>query len=35
VIARIPAHLEKNAPDQSQPELRVGARALPSQARLL
>jgi hypothetical protein len=35
VIARILAHLEKTAPDQSQPELPLGARAPPSQARLL
>ena len=34
VIARILAHLEKTAPDQSQPELPLGARAPPSQARL-
>jgi hypothetical protein len=35
VIAKILAHLEKSAPDQSQPELPLGARAPPSQARLL
>ncbi len=41
VIARILAHLEKGAPDQSQPEqpeqpeLPLGARAPPSQASLL
>ena len=35
VIARILAHLEKTAPDQSQPELPLGARVPPSQARLL
>ena len=35
VIARILAHLEKTAPDQSLPELPLGARAPPSQARLL
>jgi hypothetical protein len=34
VIAKILAHLEKTAPDQSQPELPLGARAPPSEARL-
>jgi hypothetical protein len=35
MIARILAHLEKTAPDQCPPELPLGARAPPSQARLL
>jgi hypothetical protein len=35
VIAKIFAHLEKSAPDQFQPEWPLGARAPPSQARLL
>ena len=37
VIAKILAHLEKTAPDQSEPELPRGARAppVPSQASLL
>ena len=35
VIAKILAHLEKTAPAQPQPELPLGARAPPSQARLL
>ena len=35
VIAKILAHLEKTAPDQHQAELPFGARAPPSQARLL
>ena len=35
VIAKILAHLEKTAPDQHQAELPLGARAPPSQARLL
>ena len=35
VIAKILAHLEKTAPDQYQAELPLGARAPPSQARLL
>ncbi len=34
-IAKILAHLEKTAPDQFQPELPLGARAPPGQARLL
>lgn len=34
LIAKILAHLDKGAPDQSQHELPPGARALPSQARL-
>ena len=35
VIAKILAHLEKTAPDQHQAELPLGARAPPSQSRLL
>ena len=35
VIATILAHLEKTAPDQYQAEMPLGARAPPSQARLL
>ena len=35
VIAKILAHLEKTAPAQYQAELPLGARAPPSQARLL
>jgi len=35
VIAKILAHLEKSAPVQPQPGLPLGARAPPSQARLL
>ena len=34
VIARILAHLENTAPNQSQPELPLGARAPPRQASL-
>ena len=34
-IAKILAHLEKTAPDQHQPELPLGARAPPTQARLI
>lgn len=35
VVAKILAHLEKTAPDQHQSELPLGARAPPSQVRLL
>jgi hypothetical protein len=35
LIAKILAHLEKTAPDQSRPELPLSARAPPSQASLL
>jgi hypothetical protein len=35
VIARIPAHLQKTAPDSHQTELPLGARAPPQQARLI
>ena len=35
VIAKILAHLQKTAPDQSPPKLPLGARAPPSQASLL
>jgi hypothetical protein len=35
VIARILAHLQKTAPDQHQAELPLGARAPPTQARLI
>jgi hypothetical protein len=35
VIARILAHIRKAAPDQHQAELALGARAPPTQARLI
>jgi hypothetical protein len=35
VIAKILAYLEKAAPDQSRAELPLGARAPPTQARLI
>jgi len=35
VIAKILAHMEKTAPDQHPPELPLGARAPPTQARLI
>jgi hypothetical protein len=35
LIAKILAHREKSAPDQSQFELPLGARAPPTQARLI
>jgi len=35
VIAKILAHLEKTAPDHHQAELPLGARAPPTQARLI
>ena len=35
VIAKILAHLEKTAPDHDQPEPPLGARAPPTQARLI
>jgi hypothetical protein len=35
LIAKILAHREKSAPDQSQCELPLGARAPPRQARLI
>ncbi len=35
VIAKILAQLEKMAPDHDQPELPLGTRAPPTQARLL
>ena len=35
VIAKILAHLQKTAPDQDHPELPLGARAPPTQARLI
>ena len=35
VIAKILAHLQKTAPNQHQPELPLGARAPPTQARLI
>jgi hypothetical protein len=35
VIAKIPAHLQRTAPDQQQSELSLGARAPPVQSRLL
>ena len=35
VIAKILAHLERTAPQQVQSELPLGARAPPSQSRLL
>jgi hypothetical protein len=34
-IAKILAHLEKTTPDQFRPELPLGARAPPQQARLM
>ncbi len=35
LIAKILSHLQRAAPDQHQPELPLGARAPPPQARLL
>jgi len=35
VIAKILAHLEKTAPDHHQPDLPLGARAPPTQVRLI
>jgi hypothetical protein len=35
VIARILPHIQKTAPDQHQAELPLGARAPPTQARLV
>jgi len=35
VIAKILARLEKMAPDHDQPEVPLGARAPPTQARLI
>jgi hypothetical protein len=35
VIARIPAHLQRTAPEQYQPQLPLGARAPPAQTRPL